>query len=183
MKTRISFTFLLLLFLISVGKIFAEKNEKTIQHEVVVNAGVEEVYNTWTTKEGLQTFFAPECEVELKLFGKFHIYFSPENPVGTKGAEDEMIISFQKNKMLSFTWGFPPVLPDLRNNQKTIVILRFEDLGNNKTKVSFTQSGWGESEDWEKGYGYFEKAWKDIVFKNFVDRFEKGPINWNSLPE
>ncbi|OGU35442.1 MAG: hypothetical protein A2068_07890 [Ignavibacteria bacterium GWB2_35_6b] len=164
-------------------KTFASEGEKVIQYEVVVNAEVSEVYETWTTPEGIKTFFAPECEVELKLFGSYHIYFNPQNPVGTKGAEDEMIISFQKNKMLSFTWGFPPVLPDLRDNQKTIVTLRFEDLGNNKTKIVFTQSGWGEGEDWDKGYGYFEKAWKDIVFKNLVDRFENGPIDWNSLSE
>jgi len=179
MKKNIYPIFFFMMILLS--KTFAFEGEKIIHHEVVVNAGVEEVYKTWTTPEGIKTFFAPECEVELKLFGPYHIYFNPQNPVGTKGAEDEMIISFQKNRMLSFTWGFPPVLPDLRNNQKTIVVLRFKDLGNNKTKVIFTQSGWGEGEDWDKGYEYFDYAWKEVVLKRFVERFENGPVDWKKM--
>lgn len=160
------------------GNNMADQNEKVIYHEVVVNADLSEVYNSWTTKEGLQSFFAPECEIELKLFGPYHIYFSPENPAGTKGAEDEVVISYEKNKMLSFTWGFPPDLLDLRNNQKTIVTLRFKEIGDNQTKVVFTQSGWGEGEDWNKGYQYFDRAWKEIVFPRFVKRFEDGPVVW-----
>lgn len=181
MKKNIYPVFFIVLLVAVSNKVIADQIERAIQHEVIVNADVSEVYKSWTTPEGIKTFFAPECEVELKLFGKFHIYFSPENPVGTKGAEDEMIISFQKNKMLSFTWGFPPVLPDLRNNQKTIVVLRFEDLGNNKTKVVITQSGWGEGKDWDKGYEYFNYAWKEIVLKRLVERFENGPVDWEKM--
>lgn len=127
-----------------------------------------------------KNFFAPDCDVELKMFGNYHIYFFPENPVGSKGAEDEIVLSHQKNKLLSFTWGFPPQLMNLRNNQKTVVTLRFEEIGKNKTKVYFTQTGWGAGEEWDKGYQYFEKAWKDVVFKRFVERFENGPVNWNN---
>ena len=178
MKNLINIFLLFVLFTTSWGKTMADQNQRVIYHEVIVNAGVEEVYNTWTTKEGLQSFFAPECEIELRLFGPYHIHFSPENPVGAKGAEDEIVISFEKNKMLSFTWGFPPSLMDLRKNQKTIVTLRFKEVGNNKTKVVFKQSGWGDGEDWNKGYEYFEKAWKEIVFPRFIERFEKGPVDW-----
>ena len=178
MKKLILINYLVLFITLSWGKTMADQNERVIHCEVTVNAGIEEVYNTWTTKEGLQTFFAPECEVGLKLFGPYHIHFFPENPVGSKGAEDEIVISYEKNKMLSFTWGFPPSLMDLRKNQKTIVMIRFTEVGYNKTKIDFTQSGWGEGEDWSKGYEYFEKAWKEVVFPRLVERFEKGPVDW-----
>ena len=172
----ISFLFL---FIISIrGKNMADQNERVIHHEVIVNAGVEVVYKTWATKEGLQSFFAPECEIELRLFGPYHIHFFPQSPAGSKGAEDEVIISYEKNKMLSFTWGFPPSLMNLRKNQKTIVTLKFKELDDNKTKVVFTQSGWGEGEEWTKGFQYFEKAWKEVVFPRFVERFVKGPVDW-----
>lgn len=172
---------IIMFFVISIrGNNMTDQNNKIIIQEITVNAEIEDAYNAWTTKKGMQTFFAPECEVELKLLGKYRVHFFPENPPGSKGAEDEIVISFQKNKMFSFTWGFPPSLPDLRDNQKTIVTLRFEDLGNNKTKIVFTQSGWGEGEDWEKGFMYFEKAWKDVVLKRFAERFEKGPVDWNN---
>lgn len=155
--------------------------EKAIVYEFEVDANPEQVYDVWTTKEGVESFFAPDCKIELKMFGDYHIYFSPENPVGTKGAEDEKVLSFQENKMLSFTWGFPPELKELRENQKTVIVLRFEKLDNGKTLVMFTQSGWGEGEDWSKGFKYFKTAWIDIVFPRLVERFKSGPVDWAKL--
>lgn len=174
---------IVILFLINLGGISAMDsivNEKAIVYKFEVNANPAEVYKTWTTKEGLQSFFAPECKIDLKMFGDFHIHFFPDNPKGTKGAEDEKILSFQENEMLSFTWGFPPELGNLRENQKTVVLLRFTDLGNGKALVKFTQSGWGEGEEWDKGFEYFKHAWIEIVFKRLIKRFEDGPIDWTT---
>jgi uncharacterized protein YndB with AHSA1/START domain len=154
--------------------------EKAIIYEVEINARPAEVYKTWTTREGFQSFFAQECKIDLKMFGDFHIHFFPDNPKGTKGAEDEKIISFQENKMLSFTWGFPPNLKYLRENQKTVVLLKFTDPGNGKTFVKFTQSGWGDGEAWDKGFEYFKHAWIEVVFKRLIKRFKEGPIDWKS---
>ena len=174
---------IIILLLINIGGTKAMKlnqGEKAIIYEVEVNASPAEVYTAWTTKEGLQSFFAPVCNVDLKLFGDYQIHFFPENPVGSKGAEDEKILSFQENKMLSFTWGFTPALKYLRENQKTVIVLRFKELENGKTLFKLTHSGWGEGEDWDKGYEYFTSAWKDTVLPRLVERFKTGPIDWTS---
>jgi uncharacterized protein YndB with AHSA1/START domain len=182
MKFQSIFLIVILLGL-NIGEIKAMDSnfkEKAIVYEIEINESAVEVYKAWTTKEGLQSFFAPECKIDLKMFGDFHIHFFPENPIGSKGAEDEKILSIQENKMLSFTWGFPPSLITLRENQKTVVLLRFNDLGNGKTLLIFTQSGWGEGAEWDKGFDYFKSAWKDVVLKRLIQRFEDGPIDWTT---
>ena len=172
-------TYILFVLITTSGGILG-MNEKELVFEFDLNAPVEEVYKSWTMPEGIKTFFAPGCEIELKLFGPYHIYFFPDSPVGQRGAEDEKVISFEKNKMLSFTWGFPPSLMDLRMNQKTIVRIRFYDNNDGTTKVIFKQTGWGESEEWSKGYEYFKEAWGSGVLARLRYRFENGPIDWGN---
>ena len=160
-----------------------KSDDKNISFEFLLAAPIDVVYKVWTTKEGLESFFAPECKIDLKLFGDLHIHFFPDNKPGQKGAEDEKIISFEENKMLSFTWGFPPSIMNLRNNQKTIVLLRFKDTGFGQTIVTFIQSGWGDSDEWRLGYEYFYEAWGDVVLARLQYIFEHGVIDWNNLPD
>jgi uncharacterized protein YndB with AHSA1/START domain len=170
---------------LQIGRSIIAQNsyEKRIEFEFIVNALPHEVYKAWSTTEGIKTFFAPGGKVELKMFGDYHIYFFPEYPEGSRGAEDEKVISFEENKMISFTWGFPPSLPDLRANQKTVVNIRFSETEDGKTKVHFVQSGFGESEDWQKGYEYFVHAWGNVVLPRLIYRFDVGPVDWNNMPD
>ncbi len=78
---------------------------------------------------------------------------------------------------------FPPSLPDLRANQKTVVNIRFFPTEDGMTKVHFLQTGWGEGEDCQKGYDYFLKAWGDVVLARLQYRFDVAPVNWNKMPD
>jgi uncharacterized protein YndB with AHSA1/START domain len=134
------------------------KNKQLI-FEMNLDSNVEQVYNAWSTEEGIKTFFAPDCEIEVKLYGKYHIHFFPDSEPGSRGAEDELLIAHEPNKMISFRWGFPPSLKDLRQNQKTIVLIRFEEVTQNKTGLIFIQSGWGESVEWQKVFSENDDNW------------------------
>lgn len=183
-KIKVTSVILILIKISGVNTLMANKSDENInKFEFVVNAPVKDVYGTWTSSEGLETFFAPACHIDLKLFGDFHAYFFPDNKPGQRGAEDEKIISYEENKMLSFTWGFPPSLMNLRNTQKTIVLLRFEEMGSSRTKVTFIQSGWGSSEEWQLGKEYFLEAFGNVVLARFQYRFKYGPIDWNNTPD
>jgi uncharacterized protein YndB with AHSA1/START domain len=158
------------------------KNKQLI-FEMNLDSNVEQVYNAWSTEEGIKTFFAPDCEVEVKLYGKYHIHFFPDNEPGSRGTEDELLIAHEPNKMISFTWGFALSLKDLRQNQKTIVLIRFEEVTQNKTGLIFIQSGWGESDERQKGFDYFSETWGKVVLARLKYRFKHGPVDWNNLPD
>lgn len=183
MNKLITTVVFLFVSLINFGGIRMYAQEKTIDFEFTVNASTQDVFNAWTTTEGIKTFFAPDGKVDLKKFGDYFIYFFPESEPGSRGAEDEKVISYEKNKMISFTWGFPPSLPDLRANQKTIINIRFSPMKDGKTQVHFVQSGWGESDEWQKGYEYFVEAWGKVVLPRLIYRFEVGPIDWGNMPD
>ena len=120
----------------------ANAAERAIDISTVVEAPVAEVFKTWTTTAGVTTFFAPGAIVEPRSIGLFEIHMNPLAPPGERGADDMRILGIQENKMVSFTWNAPPLLPEARK-QRTMVIVRFAPEGAAQTKVSLYQVRWG----------------------------------------
>lgn len=156
--------------------------ERSIKLEIVVNAPVEKVWHAWTTRAGIQSFFAPDCNIDLRVLGKYEMLFAPQAPAGLRGAEDNLILAIQEGKMLAFTWDAPPKFPDIRK-QRTSVVVRFTRLNQNTTKVTLTHSGWGEGEEWDKVYDYFIAAWGDVVLPFLKHSLETAPIDWKNPPQ
>ncbi len=174
MKTK---CLLAILFFLSATQASPQSTERAVTAEAVVKAPVADVWNAWTTEDGIKSFFAPASKIDLRVSGAYEMYFDPEAPAGQRGGEGNVIIAIQPHKMLSFTWNAPPHLPNVRQ-QCTSVVLRFKDLGNKQTKVTLTETGWGEGEEWDKAYEYFSHIWPNVVFKRLQERFESGPVSW-----
>jgi len=163
--------------LLSAVSLSAQEAERVVKAEVIVNAGLDAVWEAWTTEAGIKTFFAPACKVEPRVYGAFEMYFNPNGAPGQRGGEGNLILAIQPQSMLSFTWNAPPHLPNVRQ-QRTSVVVRFKELEKGQTKVTLAESGWGEGEEWDKAFAYFSKAWQDIVFPRLKQRFEVGPLDW-----
>lgn len=155
----------------------AQAEERALHKEVIVKAPVAEVWNAWTTTEGIKTFFAPDANVEARPGGPFEIYINPYAPAGMKGADDMKVLAVQPERMLSYTWNAPPSLPEARK-QRTVVILRFAPVSESETRVTLTHVGWGDGGEWDKAYAYFDHAWP-MVLGNLQKRFAEGPVDWS----
>ncbi len=158
------------------------KEEKAIKLEVEIPAPVADVWNAWTTEEGVKTFFAPEAKINIDIYGEYELYFIPREENGHRGSEDCKVLACEPEKMLSITWNAPPQLPEVRF-QKTVVILRFEKINDKRTRVNLTHIGWGEGHQWNDAFEYFEHAWGKIVLPRLKYSFEHGPVNWDNPPE
>ena len=149
---------------------------RNITKEITLPVGIDDAWNTWTTKQGLESFFAPECYIELELFGRLDVLFIPDAQPGNRGAENNKILAIEPNRMFCFTWDAPLTLPEVRK-QRTLVVLKFEIIGEDKTKIWMCHTGWGDGDEWDQAYAYFSDAW-DVVFKRLEIRFKNGPIDW-----
>lgn len=156
--------------------------KKELNFNIIVPASVDEVWNCWTTEEGAKTFFAPDCKIELKPDGAYEMYFDPEAEKGSRGGEELKILAFQENRFLSFTWNAPPDFPRIRN-QKTHVSVYFYKIDDNNTEVILFHDGWGEDEEWNKVFDYFNRAWGKVVLPRLKYRFENGPVDWKNPPK
>ncbi len=147
----------------------------------MVTATPEQVWDAWTTREGITSFFAPDARIDARVDGAFEIYINPLAEPGLKGADGMRFMALQPPRMLSFTWNAPPSLPEARQ-QRTFVVVRIEPIGEKETRVTLHHTGWGDGGEWDKAYGYFDRAWGNVL-GNLKKRFESGPIDWTAWLE
>jgi uncharacterized protein YndB with AHSA1/START domain len=146
---------------------------------VRVAASPHEVWLAWTSVEGTRTFFAPDANIELRLGGKYEIYFDTSQPYGLKGSEGCKVLSFLPDRMLSFSWGAPSMFPKSRQENAQWVVVFFEPSGEG-TQVTLTELGWKNDEESRAVYAYFDRAW-GAVLGSLVSRFSDGPVDWKKL--
>jgi len=167
----------LLAVLIALIALGAGAEERRLFKEALVHAPIDQVFQAWSTTEGVKSFFAPEAEIDARPGGRYGVFFDPLGKPGLKGADDERVLAVQAPTMISFTWNAPPHLAEARG-QHTAVIVRLRSEPNDLTRVTLTHVGWGDGGQWDQAYDYFDKAW-GTVLGNLRKRFDEGkPIDW-----
>jgi len=160
---------------------FALAAERAIDKSIEIAATVDQAWAAWTTREGITSFFAPDARIEPRVGGAFQVYFDPMAEPGMKGADDMRFMALQPKKMISFDWNAPPHLPEARA-QRTFVVVRFEPVTAQATRVTLHHTGWGDGGEWDKNYAYFNGAW-GAVLGNLKKRFDSGPQDWTAWLE
>jgi uncharacterized protein YndB with AHSA1/START domain len=155
--------------------------ERAIACQIVVPAPVAEVWQAWTTEEGVTSFFAPQCTIDLRPGGAYEMIFDPGAEPGKRGGEGMVVMAVQPERMLAFTWNAPPHLPGVRD-QMTHVVIRMYETKAGETRVTLRHDGWGEGGEWDDACQYFARAWADVVLPRLKVRFESGPVDWDNPP-
>jgi len=159
----------------------AEVPWRVIRKDVSVDAPVKDVWEAWTTEEGVRSFFAPASHIEFHVGGAYEILFDPTAPPGERGAEGTRILALQPPRMVAFTWNAPPNLTSVRAQFTHVQIwIQAEDA--NRVLVTLIHSGWGAGGQWDEAFAYFEHAWGEVVLPRLAQRFARGPIDWTDPP-
>jgi uncharacterized protein YndB with AHSA1/START domain len=158
-----------------------QKTGRTILLDATVAAPPAEVFQLWTSKEGIGKFFAPDARIDAKPGGRYEIIFAPAkdpegNSHGTKGAR---ILKLVPNRELAFEWitfagdellgrNAPPYAPAAERNVcplPTWVVLEFDPVEGqpDQTNLRFAHYGFLDGEKWEQSYRWFSRAWKGVL--------------------
>ena len=168
MNTTMSYTRLLclsLLLTLTLSVWAAEPGARQFEHTAIFPCSLAEAWHLWTTNDGFQKSVGVQgSDIELKLGGKYEIYFGMTLPVGQRGSEGCIVLSYLPLEMFAFSWNAPPSIPELRNaGARTQVVLRFESIAPDQTKVTLTHLGIGTGKDWDKYEQYFKNAWPGVT--------------------
>jgi uncharacterized protein YndB with AHSA1/START domain len=150
---------------------------RRVEHQVTIAAPVTLVWRDWTTSEGLASFFttrAMDSRIELKPMGYYELYFLLDAPEGQRGGEGNRIIGFETERMLSFTWNNRPDMPVVRPHH-THVVMYFEALNPDETRVTLIHDGWGTTPEWDEAFAYFSTAWPSVLARQHA-KYAKGSI-------
>jgi len=143
--------------------------QKALIIELSIPASQHEVWNAFTTSEGLSTWLTPGAVVDLRNGGEWTAHY----PGGHTGGGT--ILSFTPEKELTLSAMAPEQFPNVRA-QRTNARFEFISEGSS-TRVRLTQTGWKAGDEWDKAYEYLAKGNAQLLW-TLHRRFVSGPIDW-----
>ena len=135
---------------------------KFIKKETKLNMPIADVWQLWSTEQGLNKIFGSKCNFKLEIGGPIEILFDESAEPGLQGSEGCQIMAIEPESMLSFSWNAPPHLPEIRK-QRTFVTLAFKSDSDKVTSFSLSHYGWSQGQKWDETYEYFSKAWGFVL--------------------
>ena len=150
---------------------------RTIALEADVSCDAGSAYRMWSTRAGVESFFAPRAEVGA-VGGPYTVTFYPaEDPQGlTHGTAGAQVLAAEPDRFFAFEWiafagdehkgaqAPPYATPTLRNPQPlpTWVELVFKPAPSG-TRVLFRHYGFGEGELYARSQAWFTRAWSGVL--------------------
>lgn len=149
-----------------------------LRKETTTSTPLESAWKTWTTSQGVTSFFAPKANIDPHAGGPYELFFDLKAPRGFQGTEACKVLGINAQKTLSFEVLAPPQFPNARRIHTRVDVMFEEMLNGGLVKVSLIHSGFREGEEWDECLNFFNWSW-DLVLGRFQYIFLNGPIDWN----
>jgi uncharacterized protein YndB with AHSA1/START domain len=144
--------------------------QKALIFEIDLPASLDSVWQTFATSEGLSTWLTPGATVDLREGGDWLARF----PGGKTGGGT--IRSFKPKREIVMSAMAPEAFPTVRA-ERTLATWQFQSVDANTTRLTLTQTGWKEGEEWNKAYEYLAKGNAQLL-ERLHRRFREGPVDW-----
>ncbi|KKK46123.1 MAG: hypothetical protein Lokiarch_03910 [Candidatus Lokiarchaeum sp. GC14_75] len=148
--------------------------ENIIQLRVEIDCDITTAFDMVTENKLLERWLTNKAEVELKVGGKYELFWDPDN------REDNSTIGckttgFENDKFISFDWKGPLQFKSFMNfaDPLTHVIAFFSQEKNNpnKTIIHLFHTGWRKDPEWQEARNWFERSWES-AFKVLKDKIK-----------
>ena len=149
----------------------ADNAAKVLKIELSIPAPVHEVWQAFTTQQGLSSWLAPDVSVDLRPGGDWLVKFPGSTGGGT-------IVSFIPEKEIVINALAPDRFPQVRA-ARTRAEFTFTAEGN-RTLVRLTQTGWQSGAEWDAAYEYLAVGNSQILAM-LHHRFVAGPTDWKKV--
>lgn len=137
-----------------------QTGEKVLRLEVILPADIKEVWDLFTTDEGLKKWIAPLAHIELKTGGYILTNYDKSKSLTDSSAIKLSIVNYIEHELFTLR-------VNLNNNFSKAVqredgnlqeIIQFIELEPKKTKIISSMVGWGQGDDWTKAYNFFVRG-------------------------
>lgn len=134
--------------------------QRVLEHEVVLDAPVAEIWDLWTTAEGLRSWMAPFVRVDLRPGGKIESNYDPSAQAGDEGNIHLEILAYDPRRMLCLRGVVPDMFPQAQAEGRDLwSVTTFEPAAcGTATRLTMRGHGYGEGGDWDRMYRFFEAA-------------------------
>lgn len=172
MEKLVGILFLVFSFGLMTSYGFAKDNDRLVS-EGLVQASVNDVWQAFTTKSGIESWMAAHAEIDLRIGGIMKTQYDPNGAVDDSTSIHNTILCFEPLKMLSIQVSkAPEKFPFPKAIKQMWTIIYFESKGENETLVRSVCLGFTEDEESKNMRKFFEHGNAQTI-QGLQKRFEK----------
>ncbi len=148
---------LLMLALLVCSSVFGQDNRVVAHFEV--EASIDDVWNAFTTTQGLKSWVAPLADIDLRIGGKWRANYNKDGHLGDATTIENTILSYDSKRMLSLkATKFPDGFAFEEVAKNTWSVFYFSTISETKTKITIVGLGYDDSEQSQKMKSFFKPA-------------------------
>ncbi|MEL7500641.1 MAG: SRPBCC domain-containing protein [Planctomycetota bacterium] len=133
--------------------------EDRVVDEFEIEASVDDVWNAFTTTDGLKSWVAPLADIDFRVGGKWRANYNNSGKLGDETTIENTILCYDPKRMLSIkATGFPKGFEFVEAAKETWSIFYFTKISDTKTKITIVGLGYTDSEQSKKMRAFFKPA-------------------------
>lgn len=144
----------------------APDGSPTLEQSVIIDAPVAVLWQAYVDPAQFARWNAPFEAVDLRVGGSIEASYDVNAKIGDADNIKHWIITYLPERLLVFkNIQAPRTFPHPEVFQRTVIVVRYEPLGSNLTRVSVDVSGWGSGPDDKQIYGFFQSGNASLLEK------------------
>jgi len=153
--------------------------ERVLRLETTVNCSLEQAWELFATTEGMRSWIAPVMKVDMRNGGRWEASYDKTKKIGDPGNIINKVLCVVPMEMyvvrvLEVPDNFPL---DVEKTLQGRSVIQFEKVGEDRTRLTLTGTGYGEGSEWDRIYNF--GLWGNR--QTLVDlhkRIANGPVDW-----
>jgi uncharacterized protein YndB with AHSA1/START domain len=121
---------------------------RTVEKELFIAAAPERVYQAFTSKQDLESWFVTNADVQAEVGGVFNLRWQGDEKV------DGQYVELEPHRRITFTWDERP-----KYGITTCTIKLIPEADG--TLVRLTHTGFGDGDNWDELYNGINSGWTE----------------------
>jgi len=132
--------------------------QNDLQQSVVIDAPVAVLWKSFVDPKEFARWNAPVAAIDMRVGGSLEATYNPKHVIGDPNNIKHRVITFLPERLIVFqNIQAPKELPNADKFQRTVIIVQFEPLGPEKTKVTLSCTGFGADPASQQIYRFFQE--------------------------
>jgi uncharacterized protein YndB with AHSA1/START domain len=154
---------------------------RVLQQSIVVSATPRQLWDAFTTTDGLRTWAVPVVHADFRLGGMFESTYRLDGKIGAPGNIKNQYLSYVPLRMVAFqAVAAPPTFPHKELLADIFTVAEFEPVDERRTRVTLSMVGYRPGDGYETIYRLFERG-NAISLERLRQSFATGPIDWKRI--
>ncbi len=134
----------------------ASAPDRLLQSSIVIEAPAAALWKSFTDPADYRRWAGGVAAVDLRIGGSFEASYDPDGKIGDANNIRHRIIAFTPERLIVFQNLQAPGLPGENLYRGTAIVLQYEPLGPNETRVTVSHVGFGPGAGYDPLYAFFK---------------------------